>query len=596
MKQLQNLSRQKIIKFAEIVLVLLLFELQAQAQQNVGIGTTTPDSSALLELSATDKGMLVPRVTALQRSAIVNPANGLLVFDTDSASFWFYNASSVQWEKIGSGGGGGAGGTLDDAYDFGGAGAGRVVIGDAGPVVIVGTGTVSADTGRLHVSTVGGTVGTPSTAISGDINTATSVGFGLVGTVSNSDNPGAAIYAESNGTGQTISATMTGTGSAGLFQVTNATSAFSAVSGSSNGSGDVILGQMTGSTGRAASFAVVNSASATDALYVTTNGTVATALRADNTNTGVSVRGVNSNAANIYSALQAESNSTNANAAGVVGDQTGAGPGVAGQISNPAATSEAAVLGINTRTTGGHGVKGTGVNGVVGESNYRDGFAIYGRNYDLLNAGNAVGVYGLGYVGVWGEPNAGTGLYGVYSNGDFAASGTKAFQIDHPLDPENKFLRHFTIESPEVLNMYRGNILLDSKGEGIVTLPDYFTSINTNFSYQLTSIGSFAQLYIKEKINTDNQFVISGGKANMEISWVVYAERNDQYMQRNPKSKEVELEKRESLKGKYLIPEIYDQPENRAILQQPELQKSELINIHKGEATPIKIQEPIKMK
>jgi hypothetical protein len=58
---------------------------------NVGIGTTSPDSSAALEISATDKGMLVPRLTSTQRKDIETPAEGLLVFDVTTASFWFYN-------------------------------------------------------------------------------------------------------------------------------------------------------------------------------------------------------------------------------------------------------------------------------------------------------------------------------------------------------------------------------------------------------------------------------------------------------------------------------------------------------------------------
>ena len=53
------------------------------SQNNVGIGTTTPDASSLVDMTATDKGMLVPRMTTAQRLAIVNPANALLVYDTD---------------------------------------------------------------------------------------------------------------------------------------------------------------------------------------------------------------------------------------------------------------------------------------------------------------------------------------------------------------------------------------------------------------------------------------------------------------------------------------------------------------------------------
>lgn len=63
--------------------------------QNIGINATgaTPHPSAMLDVSATDKGMLIPRMTSAQRTAISSPATGLLVYDTDNSSFWFYNGT-----------------------------------------------------------------------------------------------------------------------------------------------------------------------------------------------------------------------------------------------------------------------------------------------------------------------------------------------------------------------------------------------------------------------------------------------------------------------------------------------------------------------
>lgn len=48
-----------------------------------------------------------------------------------------------------------------------------------------------------------------------------------------------------------------------------------------------------------------------------------------------------------------------------------------------------------------------------------------------------------------------------------------------------------------MLNVYRGNVVLDSNGEATVTLPDYFDAVNINFSYNLTSIGSKSEVFIK---------------------------------------------------------------------------------------------------
>ena len=64
----------------------------------VGIGTTTPNSSAVLDLSSSSKGLLIPRMTSVQRIAIVSPSTGLLVFDNDSNSFFYYTGSV--WKSI----------------------------------------------------------------------------------------------------------------------------------------------------------------------------------------------------------------------------------------------------------------------------------------------------------------------------------------------------------------------------------------------------------------------------------------------------------------------------------------------------------------
>lgn len=70
--------------------------------QNVGIGTTAPNGSALLDVTSTTKGLLIPRMTSAQRLAITTPAAGLLVYETTTSSFWFYNGSV--WNQIGTGG------------------------------------------------------------------------------------------------------------------------------------------------------------------------------------------------------------------------------------------------------------------------------------------------------------------------------------------------------------------------------------------------------------------------------------------------------------------------------------------------------------
>jgi hypothetical protein len=70
--------------------------------QGVGVGTTTPDSSAALEIKASDKGLLPPRLTGAQRAAIPSPATGLLVYQTDGQAGYYY-FSGAAWLNLGTG-------------------------------------------------------------------------------------------------------------------------------------------------------------------------------------------------------------------------------------------------------------------------------------------------------------------------------------------------------------------------------------------------------------------------------------------------------------------------------------------------------------
>ena len=84
-----------------------MFFISFNVSAQVGIGTTTPDPSSMLDIQspANDKGVLIPRMTDLQRLAISTPASGLLVFDTTTKSFWFYNGTitTPAWRELTSG-------------------------------------------------------------------------------------------------------------------------------------------------------------------------------------------------------------------------------------------------------------------------------------------------------------------------------------------------------------------------------------------------------------------------------------------------------------------------------------------------------------
>jgi hypothetical protein len=87
------------------LLAALLGATTAFAQQNVGINTTTPDASAALDVTSTNKGVLVPRMNQSQRAGISNPATGLLIWQTDGTSGFYYNAgtpASPSWIQLGA--------------------------------------------------------------------------------------------------------------------------------------------------------------------------------------------------------------------------------------------------------------------------------------------------------------------------------------------------------------------------------------------------------------------------------------------------------------------------------------------------------------
>ena len=273
--------------------------------------------------------------------------------------------------------------------------------------------------------------------------------------------------------------------------------------------------------------------------------------------------------------------------------------------------SDTGVLGHSDSGTGVHGYcySGSGVSGysdtglqggyfegkdghgVCGKSNSR--FGVYGLSnsnagvygYSFSNDGVHGVTYGSGPAygvsgqhepsGNWGYLGSSTaGVYGRgatspagYFNGNVTitgnlSKGSGSFKIDHPLDPENKCLQHSFVESPDMMNVYNGNVRLDENGQAVVELPDYFEALNRDFRYQLTCIGGFAQVYIAEEIS-DNQFKIAGGKAGLKVSWQVTGVRQDPYAVAN--CIQVEEDKPTDERGYYLHPRAYGLPEEKGV-------------------------------
>jgi len=243
-----------------------------------------------------------------------------------------------------------------------------------------------------------------------------------------------------------------------------------------------------------------------------------------------------------------------------------------------------------------------GRNGVSGFTSSQWDSGVYGQNdgwgYGVAGSSNHTGVLGQSWggtidgnlaetpKGVWGANYAngygvlGTGVDGSgvlgYSRNSWAGfflgkakvtgyfeSPDKHFKIDHPLDPTNRYLVHACVESSERKNLYDGNVTTDANGDAEVLLPEWFEALNTDFRYQLTVIGQFAQAIVATEI-AGGRFTIKTDRPFVKVSWQVTGVRKDAYARAHPL--EVEPEKPEGERGKYQNPVEHGQPERMGIL------------------------------
>jgi hypothetical protein len=246
---------------------------------------------------------------------------------------------------------------------------------------------------------------------------------------------------------------------------------------------------------------------------------------------------------------------------------------------------------------GGHGDSGpggTGLSGGGGYSNTGNGGsgveAGGGRVFISGNGGRGVravggsgrgtgksGGHGIETFPGQGENGAITGLAGKF-NGDVQVTGVLSkgggsFKIDHPLDPENRYLYHSFVESPDMMNIYNGIVSLDNNGDAVIEMPDWFGALNRNFRYLLTAVGApMPGLYIAEEI-ANNRFKVSGGMPGMKVSWQVTGVRQDAWANKN--RIKVEEDKSEKERGHYLHPEAFDKSEERGVewANQPEFMR-----------------------
>ena len=230
-----------------------------------------------------------------------------------------------------------------------------------------------------------------------------------------------------------------------------------------------------------------------------------------------------------------------------------------------------------------YGIKATGGNGDVNDPNNQTGDGVFAQGGSGAFGGFGIRAYagtgpigdGIGGLFLGGNSSihgdgilaeSGSGFAGSFV-GNVQVLGTlsatvKNFKIDHPLDPGNKYLVHASVESSELMNIYTGNIITDAQGEATVSMPEWFEALNTDFRYQLTVVGQFAQAIVGHKIE-NHQFQIKTNAPSVEVSWQVTAVRQDAYAKAHPLL--VEEEKETPLKGFYIHPELYGAADEKQI-------------------------------
>ncbi len=587
----------------------------------VGIGNTNPDSDALLEVGdGTDtKGILLPRLS-LTGTGDTAPLSahvaGMIVYNTNAVSDvtpgFYYNdgsswvrlANNNDWKLTGNTGttaGTNFLGTTDNvSLELFTNNLTRMRVEDDGQVT-VGFGAAAANDYRDQFS-----VEAPSDSYA-IVGYGSGTGRGVYGRNSGSGN---AVRAFNYGTGYGIVSSKSGTGySIGSWN---------------NGVGNGIYNQTTDGTGMVnfiggGGTGIYTNLATAD--YLSASGGIGQYIDLDvNNGIGVYVSGVDNNTTptdggdifSFFSAIDTDTPTISSTVSGAIlaGSQYGVGHGIL--VNHRGSEGRNAEFNI-------HGTSNS--DPAIFSVHSGDGSVIIGQNQNDSPAGiitvadfsytgsdqnDHIGVsgsaitdtarkYGIGVEGIGGRigvhgVDAGNGSaggtgpsFGVYATGDIGASGTKSFIIDHPNDPANKYLKHFAIESNEVLNIYRGTAFFDASGRTTIQLPEYYSTINKNASYQLTAIGAaMPNLFIEREVNSTNTFVIAGGIAEKKVSWVLTAERNDPYLQQNPEKRDNVLDKGED-RGKYLTPQLYNQPKESGMFYR------EVIKHETSSAKPPKI-------
>ncbi len=260
--------------------------------------------------------------------------------------------------------------------------------------------------------------------------------------------------------------------------------------------------------------------------------------------------------------------STSSNIVGIVAlgscclERDGAGYGTDG-IDATGGNGDAGGEGVTGYGGTGSDAGGYGVSGYGGMGSGGGGLGAFFLGGNTSRTGQAgSGVFATGGVDPSGNPGLAAYFQGNVTVTGAITASTKDFKIDHPLDPANRYLYHASVESSEMMNIYTGNVTTDGQGNATVQLPAWFEALNTDYRYQLTAIGQFAQAIVSNEV-ANHQFGIRTDKPNVKISWQITGVRQDAYARAHPLVVEQEKDARE--RGHYIHPELYGASEQQGI-------------------------------
>ena len=251
-------------------------------------------------------------------------------------------------------------------------------------------------------------------------------------------------------------------------------------------------------------------------------------------------------------------------------------PGTRLYVQEPQGSSKSAVVVYNGSGSAGFGEakrgiqsEASGVGPAVGVFSVANNTSGFGYGIEAY----AIGSTPLTNYAVYSSASGGGANYAGWFNGTIyaqtATSGIKSFVIDHPLDPENQYLEHSSVESDERMNIYRGVVKTDARGYAVLSVPRWFTALNTDIQYQLTVVDTtdsadFVAAKVVQKLAAGS-FKIRTSAGGAEVNWQLTGRRHDPTSLHSPMH--VERDKLPHERGKYLVPQAYGYTDERAIGQ-----------------------------